>query len=287
MKFFGKRTIFERMVFRTLQFSGALLFFWSVLSVCFAEMAVPLAESSENAPKEDTRPLAAIIVSDDHYHADTLFPELAEWLESNYPIRTVVIHGHGGADFTNMQELRQADVVLLYIRRIALKNEDMKEFQDFLKQGKPLMAFRTASHAFSLSFDGKKKPTEGFCEWREFDAQVLGGNYHNHGPNDRGTRVSTLEIAKTHPIFDGVDTQPWHSAGSLYFTLPIAENAQLFQVGTVMGRTEPLTWLRKNEWGGEVFYTALGHWEDFEEERFRKMTANVILYLCRDKQERE
>lgn len=283
MDFFEKSAIFarfERIMCRTLRFSAFLLFFLLTFSICLAGSA---AVQTETAAKPAEKPLAAIIVSDDHYRADTLFPELAEWLEANYPIRTVVIHGHGGADFANMQELRQADIVLLYIRRIALKNEDMKEFQDFLKLGKPLMAFRTASHAFSLSFDGKKIPAVGHCEWREFDAQVLGGNYHNHGPNDRGTRVSTLESAKTHPIFNGVDTKPWHSAGSLYFTLPIAEDAQLFQVGTVMGRTEPLTWLRKNEWGGEVFYTALGHWEDFPDDRFRKMTANAILYLCREK----
>jgi len=228
----------------------------------------------------EAKPLAAIIVSDDHYHADTLFPELAPWLEENYGIETLIIHGHGGGDFENMERLKDADIVLLFIRRISPKAEQLEMFKDFLKSGKPLIAFRTASHAFSLSFDGTKAPESGFAEWREFDALVLGGNYHNHGPNDRGTEVNTMEAAENHPIFKGVDLKPFHSPGSLYFTLPIDENATLFQTGTVFERTEPLTWLRTNPWGGQVLYTGLGHWDDFKDDHFRKMVGNAILYLC-------
>ncbi|MDO4856415.1 MAG: ThuA domain-containing protein [Thermoguttaceae bacterium] len=226
------------------------------------------------------KPLAAIIVSDDHYHADTLFPELAPWLEENYGIETVIIHGHGGGDFENMDRLKDADVALLFIRRISPKTEQLEMFKDFLKAGKPLIAFRTASHAFSLSFDGSKKPEPGHAEWREFDALVLGGNYHNHGPNDSGTEVETMEVAENHPIFKGMDLKPYHSNGSLYFTLPIDEKAILFQTGKVFERTEPLTWLRTNPWGGKVLYTGLGHWDDFKDERFRKMVGNAILFLC-------
>ncbi len=226
------------------------------------------------------KPLAAIIVSDDHYHADTLFPELAPWLEENYGIGTVIIHGHGGGDFENMDRLKDADVALLFIRRIAPKADQLEMFKDFLKAGKPLIAFRTASHAFSLSFDGSKKPEPGCAEWREFDALVLGGNYHNHGPNDQGTQVETMEAAENHPRFKGVDLKPYHSSGSLYFTLPIDEKATLFQTGTVFERTEPLTWLRTDPWGGKVLYTGLGHWDDFKDERFRKMIGNAIRFLC-------
>lgn len=241
------------------------------------ELNVHNSNIAQNAPSQT--PLAAIIVSDDHYHADVLFPELAKWLESNYPMRTVIIHGHGGGDFENMEALRDADVALLFIRRISPKTEQLEIFREFLKSGRPLMAFRTASHAFSLSFDGKKLPEEGFSEWREFDVEVLGGNYHNHGPNDVGTDVTTLSAGKNHPIFAGIDTEPYHSAGSLYFTLPIDVNAILLQTGTENGRTEPLTWIRKNPWNGLVLYTGLGHWEDFEDVRFRKMVANSILFL--------
>lgn len=241
----------------------------------FSATSIPASSESGNDP----RPLVAIIVSDNHYHADTLFPELAPWLEENYGVRTLVIHGHGGGDFKNMNELKNADVALLFLRRIAPKTEQLEMFKEYLRSGRPLIAFRTSSHAFSLSFDGNRKPQEGYSEWREFDADVLGGNYHNHGPNDQGTQVSTLPAAKNHPIFKDVDTESYHSSGSLYFTLPIAENAVLFQVGSVMGRREPLTWLRKNEWGGLVLYTGLGHWDDFADVRFRKMVGNAIQFL--------
>ncbi|MBE6428133.1 MAG: ThuA domain-containing protein [Planctomycetaceae bacterium] len=250
------------------------------LSAIFA--AEVSAEPNSQAVPASSTPLAAIIVSDSHYRADTLFPELAPWLEENYGIRTVIIHGHGGGDFENIDQLKNADIALLYVRRISPKTEQLELFKEYLQSGRPLMAFRTSSHAFALSFDGKKKPAEGFSEWREFDAEVLGGNYHNHGPNDQGTRVTTLQAAKNHPIFKDVDTAAYHSNGSLYFTLPIAEDAELFQVGSVMCRREPLTWLRKNEWGGLVFYSALGHWDDFQDIRFRRMIGNAIQYLCEE-----
>lgn len=265
--------------------AGFLVLGFLVLGFLFSGIVLadekPQAESTDAA--QTAKPLAAIIVSDDHYHADTLFPEMVPWLEENYGIRTVIIHGHGGGDFENMERLKEADVALLFIRRIAPKTEQLAIFREYLESGRPLIAFRTSSHAFSLSFDGKKQPEPGFSEWREFDGEVLGGNYHNHGPNDAGTDVVTLPVAKDHPIFAGVETEPYHSAGSLYFTLPIDEKAVLFQTGTVNGRTEPLTWLRKNEWGGTVLYSGLGHWEDFKDPRFQKMIGNAILFLSREK----
>lgn len=266
-----------------------LFVFLILFCACTAFSSALQAENAADAEKgtqtsEAKKFLAAIIVSDDHYRADVLFPELAPWLEENYGIETVVIHGHGGADFKNMERLKEADIALLYIRRIAPKTEQLELFKDFLKSGKPLMAFRTASHAFALSFNGSRKPEEGFSEWREFDAQVLGGNYHNHGPNDAGTNVRTLAAAIDHPIFKDIDLEPYHSNGSLYYTLPIDSEAVLFQTGTIFGRSEPLTWLRKNEWGGSVFYTALGHWDDFRDDHFRKMVGNAILYLCKEKE---
>ena len=223
---------------------------------------------------------AAIIVSDDHYRADTLFPVLAQRLEAEYPICTIIIHGHGTGDFENMEALREADVALLFIRRIAVKSEQMAIFREYLESGKPLIAFRTASHAFSLSFDGTKESPEGYEQWKTFNAEILGESYHNHGPNDAGTDVTFTPAAVGHPIFAGLDCRPYHSAGSLYFTSPVDEDAEIFQYGSFPGHApEPLTWLRVNPYGGKVFYTGLGHWEDFSDSRFEKMVANAILLL--------
>ncbi|MDO4576029.1 MAG: ThuA domain-containing protein [Planctomycetia bacterium] len=229
---------------------------------------------------EDSRPTVAIIVSDDHYHADTLLPEWGEKLAREHHVNLLVIHGHGSGNFENMEKLNDADIALLFVRRLALPKTQMAAFRTFLESGKPLLAFRTASHAFQLSFDGKKEAPDGWEQWKTFDADVLGGNYHNHGPNDVPTRVVTLPAAKENPIFQGISLEPWNSTGSLYFTSPVDAKAVVFQIGSIPGHApEPLTWLRTSPWGGKVLYTGLGHWDDFRDERFTKMVTNAIFYL--------
>lgn len=227
-------------------------------------------------------PVVAIIVSDDHYRADTLLPQWGEKMarERGWDVR--LIHGHGTGDLENMEALKEADIMLLYLRRVALPTEKMQILRDFLKAKKPLIAFRTSSHAFSLSFDGKKEAPEGYSQWKNFDAEVLGGNYHNHGPNHLPTRVTYTEAARNSPFFRDLPKTPWISQGSLYFTSPVDEKAVIFQYGSIEGRTEPLTWLRTSPWGGAVFYTTLGHWNDFQEEAFLQMIVNVVETLTKE-----
>ena len=40
---------------------------------------------------------------------------------------------------------------------------------------------------------------------------------------------------------------------------------------------EPVTWTRTHA-GGRVFYTSLGHQEDFEEPNFLRLLANAVLW---------
>ena len=40
---------------------------------------------------------------------------------------------------------------------------------------------------------------------------------------------------------------------------------------------EPVTWTRTHA-GGRVFYTSLGHQEDFEEPSFLRLLANAVLW---------
>ena len=57
------------------------------------------------------------------------------------------------------------------------------------------------------------------------------------------------------------------SHGSLYRNTPIADDATLLLTGTTDEATEPVAWTRMNA-GGRVFYTSLGHQEDFRDGRF-------------------
>jgi nicotinamidase-related amidase/type 1 glutamine amidotransferase len=223
--------------------------------------------------QQDRRQHVAMIVSDDHYGADKTLPAFADELRRTYGYRCTVIHGEGKDRFPAMNELQQADVALLYIRRLAPPKEELDGFRAFLNAGKPLVALRTASHAFAV----RGQVPEGHDQWVSFDPDVLGGNYQGHGPNDLGSDISNVPQVAGHSILAGVKPAAWHSTGSLYYTAPIAKNATLLMTGSIEDRTEPVTWIRAYN-NSRVFYTALGHPDDFQQPQFRRLLANAIAW---------
>jgi type 1 glutamine amidotransferase len=223
--------------------------------------------------QEDTRPHAVFIVSDDHYHADKTLPVFAQMLRDRYACHATVLHGEGKADIPNTDELKAADCLVLYVRRLALPRKQLDAIRKYLDGGGALVALRTASHGF----DVRGNAPEGCAEWPEFDAQVLGGNYHGHGPNPAGSNIAIVPEMADHPILAGVEPAGWHSTGSLYYTSPIASDATLLMTGSLEDRTEPLTWVRSYK-GGRVCYTGLGHPDDFQHPQFRKLLVNAVYW---------
>ncbi len=223
--------------------------------------------------KQDDRPHVAIIVSDDHYHADKTLPQFAEELRAKYGCYCTVIHGEGTNRFPAMDELKAADVAVLFIRRLALPKGQLDVFRSYLDAGKPLVALRTASHAFAA----RGKGIAGHVQWRNFDAEVLGGNYHGHGPNAAGCDVSIVPEHANHPIFAGFEPAEWHSSGSLYYTSPVNKDAPILLTGSAGDRMEPVAWTRHYK-KARVFYAALGHPSDFQQPQFRTLLVNALFW---------
>ncbi len=236
--------------------------------------------------KGDSRKHVVFLVSDDHYHADKTIPDYAQWLRENQQLHCTVLHGQGEHDLPGMINIESADAVVVYVRRLGLPVKQLKTLQRYVASGKSLLGLRTANHAFTMHLRppaGFKVP-EGRAEWKDFDKSLLGGNYSGHGPNDIGSNVSYVSGVK-HPILKNVSTGTWHSTGSLYYVAPITDDAVLLMQGSIPGRVEPLTWIRpKQKNHGKVFYTGLGHPDDFKEPAFRKLLANAIIWaLAKDK----
>lgn len=223
---------------------------------------------------EDRRPHVAILVSDDHYEADRTLPAFGQMLREQYGCHVSVMHGLGTADIAHTGELEDADCLVLYIRRLALPPSQLDAVRRYLSAGKPLVALRTACHAF----DVKRAVNPGEAVWPEFDAEVLGGNYHGHGPNDPGSDIRILPEKVAHPILAGVEPAQWHSSGSLYNVSPLKDpNAEVLMVGSVGDTVEPVTWTRWQN-GGRVAFTSLGHSDDFQQPPFRRLLINMIFW---------
>ena len=69
----------------------------------------------------------------------------------------------------------------------------------------------------------------------------------------------------------------------LYTVLPLAEDAVVLQNGSVPDVVEPVTWIREaGEGRGKVFYTSLGHPDDFKEPQFHTMLVNAVKWVLEE-----
>lgn len=235
-------------------------------------------EPPKTQEAEKSKPVVALLVSDAQYDADKLLPPLMKKLGKENEWEIVILHGHGTADFPNFDVLEKTDVLIVYIRRLALPKEQLEKLKKYAKSGRGVIGLRTASHAF----ESKAKIPEGSENWPEFDKEVLGGNYHNHGKDTVGSEVENVPELADSDILKGVGPAKWHSSGALYFTGPINEDATVYQYASSseMPKT-PLSWTRM--YGKtRVAYTALGHQDDFEQEAFKTLLRNFVRWTLEE-----
>jgi len=229
--------------------------------------------------RNDKRPRVVFISAESEYRAEQSLPEFAHELETKYGLYCEVLQGsikmdgQGRNYIAGMEALTNADLAVLFVRRRALPAEQMKYFRNYLDSGRPLIGLRTASHAF----DTRGNAPEGFLEWQKLDPEVLGGNYHGH--HGRGPRctVTTAAGANTHPILAGVK-MPFTSDGSLYEVRPLTKSTKRLLIGTIPDKEpEPVAWTNSYR-KSRIFYTSLGHPDDFKNAQFRRLLINAVFW---------
>ena len=203
-----------------------------------------------------------------YQHMPPFMKELGE--ENNWEV--VILTSQTSAEFPSVEVLDRTDVLVVFVRRIGLPKAQMERIKQFVNEsGKGLVAIRTASHGFA-----PRQLQEGFGDWQDFDAVVLGGNYHGHGHNDIGSEIWNVRELEQSPIMRDVRPSVWRSAGSVYYTGPVADDVTVFQYAASSERGRmPLTWTRMHG-NTRVAYTALGHRTDFEVPAFKALIRNLV-----------
>lgn len=228
--------------------------------------------------REDKRPHVVMLIGEDEYKTWETLPAFAKDELSWRGLRVSIIQ-QDKADKNNfpglVDALRDADLLLVSARRRALPKEQLDAVRGHLSAGKPLIGIRTASHAFAPRGDDTKKGEA----WATFDPEVLGGNYNNHHGAGPITTVTMAPGEQANPMLTGVNLQKFVGHGSLYKVSPLAASTKLLLVGTIPGQpAEPVAWTHAyGERKARVFYTSLGHPEDFAEPSFRRLLLNAIL----------
>jgi type 1 glutamine amidotransferase len=185
-------------------------------------------------------------------------------VRDKYGMETTTVVFSTEDDDQSLSVIDHADVLLLFSRRLNTSGAELERLQKYCAAGRPVVGVRTASH--------------GFQNWLAFDKEVLGGNYNMHFKPGPAVKVEIVPgEAAQHPILEGVGG--FTTQGSLYRNEPIAEDTNLLLTGTSVDATEPVAWTRMHE-GGRVFYTSLGHQDDFEEGNFLRLLSNGVLWAA-------
>jgi nicotinamidase-related amidase len=235
--------------------------------------------------KADRRPSLVFLIGEDEYRTAETLPAFGRSELRPRGIRVTVLQDAAGdpGNFPGLEDaLGQADVLWLSTRRRALPKPQLEAVRAYLASGRPLIGIRTASHAFAPQDKVRQELVVegGRAEWPQFDPEVLGGHYQGHHGAGPRVSVSPASGAAGHPILAGVDPAGFSSAGSLYRTRPLSASATVLLMGAIAGQTpEPVAWV--NAHGprqARVFYTSLGHPDDFQEPAFRKLLLNALLW---------
>ncbi len=196
------------------------------------------------------------------YDSETSLNIFKSFVEKNYSIQANLIVYDSEDDDPSLSVLDDADVLLVFTRRLNTEGESLRQFQTYCERGRPLVGVRTASHAYQ--------------NWLEFDKAVLGGDYQGH--YGHGPTVQLETVATEHPILN--DIPKFESYGSLYKNPSLRDDTSVLLMGHTDEHSEPVAWTRLHN-GGRICYTSLGHQKDFELDPFLRFLAQNILWVSK------
>ena len=223
------------------------------------------SDGPSGGPGPAPAPLKVCLVSGSlEYKSDASLDAFQKLLESRYAVKCTRAFRKADDDLPGLENLESCDVVLLFTRRLTIDGEQLARVKKYCQSGKPIVAVRTASHAFK--------------NWLALDKEVLGGNYQGHYGVGPAMQVEIVPTARAHPILTGV--QPFQTKASLYKNSGLAGDVEVLLNGTIPGHTEPIAWTRTHK-GGRIFYTSLGAPDDFANESFRRVLVNALFWTAR------
>lgn len=244
--------------------------FLFVLTAFFAckeqKKEVTAEEPAMDSPKQwivfeggDSNTKHIVLVSgDEEYRSEEALPQLAKILSKHHgfkctvlfaqnPVSPGIVDANYVKNIPGIEALDSADMMVLFTRFRALPDEQMQHIEDYLKAGKPLIALRTATHAFNFGEDdvtnfahysnGYKGDKQ---EWIDgFGRLVLGEKWDSHHGHHKhqSTRGVIAEGATSHPIVSGIESGSiWGPTDVYGVRLPLPGDSQPIILGQVINR---------------------------------------------------
>lgn len=219
------------------------------------------------------------LISEDpnNYEATWTIPGFANLLSNEKGYQTSILLGKGSRESYTLPEeekITEADLLVVFIRRVALPQVQLQLIKNHLSQGKPLIGVRTANHAFSLP---EETVQSGHEAWWAFVPEILGHENRGYGPANSPTTVTINRKNKNHPILKGISKHSWSSRGNIYLVNPLSsdKSTKVLLDGSSSNYAEPIAFTRKVG-KSKIFYTSLGFPTDFSSPPFVQLLSNAV-----------
>ncbi len=253
-----------------------------------------------------------LLSGDEEYRSEETMPMLGQLLAKHYGFRCTVLFAvdpeSGEIDPDNQNNIPgielidDADLIVMGWRYRQLPDEDMKHFVDYVESGKPIIGYRTSTHAFDYDDDSKspykKYGNRSTEDWiGGFGQQILGDTWIAH--HGHHAVESTMAIAdeqnKDHPVMAGID-KIWGPT-DVYAITHLPDSATVLLNGQVLSGMSaddkpvegakndpmmPVAWVMQQPLPQgvtrRVFCTTMGAATDFEDADLRRLVVNACLW---------
>jgi len=253
--------------------------------------------------KPEKAPHIVFVTGDEEYRSEESMPMIANILKREIGAKVSICYSLDGQGFidpnnaksiTGLEALETADLMVMFTRFRALPDDQLKYILDYAESGKPMVGFRTATHAFKY----EKQADKAYLN-EEWPAKVFGQKWivhHGHFDDGKGrlTEVNLYADQKTHPVLKGF--VPFKAYSWLYHVEGNGDQLSGDAKPLVTGRSlrsnyaesqeypmnNPVAWTKSytgnSGKAAKVFFTTLGHPYDFKEPSMRKLATNGILW---------
>jgi len=276
----------------------ALLLLAFLCSPASAQLVLP----AKDGPGKGKR--IVLIGGDEEYRSEESNPMLGKILSQRHGFDCTVLFSmsadnryidpNNQKNIPGFETLNDADLLIIGTRYRQLDEASYRILFNYLNAGKPVIGYRTATHAFT-----GKGVTDGF-KWNSFGPNILGEGWVNHHGRHKvqGCRGVAVKANADHPVANSIKTL-WGPSDVYGVKRVSPDNATILFRGAVTESLDPgsaavageindpmmpLAWLRDytapdGSTKGRAFCTTMGASVDFADENLRRLIVNAAFHL--------
>ena len=248
------------------------------------------------------------LAGDDEYRSEELIPQFDKIAAARHGFTCTVLFAINKQDGTidpstldnipGLEKLKNADLMVMFLRWRELPDEQMERIIDYTNSGKPIIGLRTSTHPFNYT----KHKDSSYAKYSYNSRDPKGGygravfgetwisHYGRH--QQESTRGLIADGMEDHPIVRGIDNI-W-GPSDVYGLTTLEGPCVPIVMGQVLSgmnpddkpnpnkKLVPIAWTKtytgESGKAARVFTTTMGHGGDFKSEGFRRLLVNACYW---------